>query len=141
MVTDLLTRLGFRGIRRRYLIANNWELWVCLLGIVASINYVIQPENLSDSSVGHMRFPDAIWNLLYGIGSVMVVAGLLRLSPRLEIAGLWLFSAAVAINLLAIGHYRGWSISAATLATLGGLLIASIARIIDVWQSFVRRSE
>jgi hypothetical protein len=127
-----------RKIRYNYLKANVWELFVCALSAIASINYFINPINLSNSSIGHTRFPDEIWNSMYGVGAVIVVLGLWRLSPRLEICGLMLFATSVLINALAIGHYRGWSTSASTLAVLMAFFAAASVRMADVVFSYRR---
>lgn len=121
-----------KQIRTALLIANIWELFVCGLSTFASLNYFLNPVNLSDSSVGHIGFPDVAWNGLYGVGAVLVVTGLVKLSPRLEAAGLSLFASSVLIQILAIIHYRGLGSSSGTIAILLGFAAAAIVRIWDI---------
>jgi hypothetical protein len=111
-----------------YIQANCFELFTAVLAIVASISYFWQPENLSNSSIGHVQFPDVFWNSLYGLGAIFVALGLLRLSIRIEAVGLSLFTAAVAINAIAIYHYRGLS-AASSLAIFVAFGLASLVRL------------
>lgn len=116
-----------RQLRNSYLIANAFELFVALLAIVAAISYLLDPQNLSNGTIGHVQFPDALWFGLYGVGSILVVIGLVRISPRIEVMGLCLFCASVLIQALAIAQLRGWP-SAASIAIYTGFAIASILR-------------
>lgn len=128
-----------REVRRALLIANVWELFVCGLSVFAAVNYFLHPVNLSDSSIGHIGFPDVAWNTLYGVGALLVVVGLLKLSPRLEAGGLSIFTSAILIQIIAIVHYRGASTSASTLAVLVGFAAAALVRIWDITQVDRRR--
>jgi hypothetical protein len=115
-----------------YIQANVFELFTAVLAVVASLNYYWQPQNLSDSSIGHVQFPDLLWNTLYGVGAILVAAGLVRLSIRVEAAGLSIFAAAVAINALAVYHYRGTS-AAATIAIFVAFFLASLVRLHTIY--------
>jgi hypothetical protein len=121
-----------------YIQANIFELSIAVFSLIAAVNYYIQPANLSDSSVGHVAFPDLVWNTLYGFGAFLVAVGLLRLSLRVEAAGLSLLSAAAAINALAIWHYRGSS-AAASIAIFIAFFVASIIRLHTIYAGTRRR--
>lgn len=115
-----------------YIQANIFELSTAVFSLIAAVNYYIQPANLADSSVGHVQFPDAVWNTLYGAGALLVTVGIVRLSIRVEAAGLSLLSAAAAINALAIYHYRGTG-AAASIAIFIAFFVASIVRLHTIY--------
>lgn len=121
-----------RSARWPYIQANAFELFTAVLAVVAAVNYYLQPANLSDSSVGHIAFPDVLWNTMYGVGAILVAAGLLRMSIRVEAMGLSLFAAAVSINAVAIFHYRGTS-AASSLAIFVAFGLASLVRIHTIY--------
>ena len=114
-------------IRTAYLIANAFELFTAILAMVACVSYVVEPQNLSDGSIGSIQFPDVLWNGLYGAGAVLVVGGLFLLAPRVEVMGLSLFASAVLIQAVAVGNLRGWS-GAAAVAIYTGFAGASVVR-------------
>lgn len=113
-----------REIRNAYLVANAFELFAALLALVACTSYLVEPQNLSDGSIGHIQFPDLFWNGMYGLGAALVIAGLALISPRVEVVGLCLFGSAVAIQAIAVGDFRGWS-GAAAVAIYAGFAGAS----------------
>lgn len=115
-------------MRWAYVQANAFELFTAILAIVASLTYFYQPQNLSDSSVGHIRFPDVLWNGLYGVGAILVALGIVRLDVRVEAIGLSLFAAAVTIDAAAVYHYRGWPASS-TIAIFVAFGVASVIRL------------
>lgn len=116
-----------RSIRRAYLIANAFELFVAALAMIAAITYALDPTNLSDGSIGHLQFPDLLWNAMYGLGAALVTAGLVWISPRVEAMGLSLFAGSVVIQALAVGNLRGWA-GASTIAIFVGFAAASLIR-------------
>ena len=86
-----------------YLASNAFELLICALTLVAVLNYVLNPDELYESSVGRAVHPlDYGWLTLYGISSACVCFGLVARSPRLEVAGLVGYAAAVSVNLVAL---------------------------------------
>lgn len=97
---------GFR--RKPYLIANAFELVIAALAILSTVAYVVYPESASASAVGRALHPyDAVWIFGYGIAGLGITVGLVRPSPRLELAGLVLMGAAMTINAVAVVSLRG----------------------------------
>lgn len=91
-----------RSVRSASLSANAFELFVCLLALVAAISFFINPDTYDDTAVGQFLHPyDFVWNMMYGLGALLVVVGLVRLKPQIEVAGLCLFTSAVSINFVA----------------------------------------
>ena len=89
--------------RRTYLLANVFELFVAVLAALASLTFFLDPSQLADSAVGRALPPfDYAWNVGYGLGALLVAAGLWKIDGYLEVAGLSLFTAAVLINGIAI---------------------------------------
>ena len=118
-----------RSVRSAALSANAFELFVCLLAIVAAISFFVNPDTYDDTAVGKFLHPwDFAWNLMYGVGALLVAAGLIRLKPQWEVAGLCLFTSAVSINLVATLAVYG-RISLLTAAPIYvGFALASVIR-------------
>lgn len=114
-----------RIFTRGYLLGNAFELWIALAAILTAITYFYDPGALDDSSIAQVAHPVAFaWNIGYLVAGAAVTVGLWRPSPRLELAGLSLFSSAVIMNAIAIGAVRG-SAGAGTIFTYVGLAAAS----------------
>lgn len=117
-----------RVFTRGYLLGNAFELWIALAAILTALTYFYDPAALTDSSVGRVAHPIAFtWNTGYLTAGVLITTGLWRPSPRLELAGLSLFSSAVLINAVAIVAVRG-SAAIGVVFTYVGLAAASAMR-------------
>lgn len=105
----LVRYLGPAGFQRRaYLVANAWELVIAVAAIVAAVAFFLYPDSGTRTAVGQVLHPyDIAWNLAYGTSGFFVVFGLVRPSPRVELAGLWLLGAAVTINAVAVVALAG----------------------------------
>jgi hypothetical protein len=119
-------------LRRAYVYANVFEFWLGLGAALAGVTFFVNPESLSNSSVGEQAGILAVaWSALYMLGGLGVCVGMLGcLRPwgvRVELAGLSLLTAAVLINAVSIVAYRGWAGSGAVV-TYTSLAIASILR-------------
>ncbi len=87
------------NLRVGYLASNAFELFVCLLAMLTCVQFFLDPG--ANVAVGTLAHPwDYVWNGLYGAGALLVVFGLVAVSPRIEVVGLFLFTAAVLINLV-----------------------------------------
>lgn len=101
-----LTNGGFR--RRAYLAANAFELLIALLAIFSALAFFIYPDTGTRTAVGQVLHPwDWAWSAGYGVAGVFISYGLIRPWPRVELAGLWLLGAAIAINAVAVVSLAG----------------------------------
>lgn len=109
--------------------AHSFELLIALLSVQAGIVYFASPHDRVRSAVGQLLFPwDALWNGLYVLGGLAIVAGLVLKRTRLELAGLWLFAAAVGVAIVAIVVVAG-AAAASALAVYVAALAACLVRI------------
>lgn len=94
--------------RRAYLEAHAFELLIAVLAAVSALAFFLDPGALARSPIGRTVHPfDTAWNVLYLAGSALVVAGLVRPSYRLEVAGLLMLSSAIATGAVAVIAVRG----------------------------------
>lgn len=126
------------GDRRRwaltYVLANAFEFWIALTALAAAVTFVLDPAALADSSVGQQAGAYAwMWNALYFFGSGGVLLGLLLPSPRQELAGLALLSAAALVNGVAVIVVRG-ATGAAASGTYFAFVLAAGMRTYLVWK-------
>lgn len=114
--------------RSNILAQGAFELFVALLAVLSCVIFFVKPSLYASSAVAQFAPWDFAWNTMYGVGGVLVIVGLVRLSPRLEVAGLCLFCSAVSINaVLVLSVYGGaaWP----TIPTFVGFAAASLVRI------------
>ena len=103
-------RAGVRAgdARSGYLQAHAFELLIAVLAAVSALAFFLDPGALARSPIGRAVHPfDTAWNVLYLAGSALVVAGLVRPSYRLEVAGLVMLSSAIAAGTVAVVAIRG----------------------------------
>lgn len=94
--------------RRAFLESHVFELLLAALGVLAALGFFFEPGELAHTAIGQAAHPfDYAWNVLYAAGGALVVAGLVRPSYRLEVAGLVMFGAAVIGAGVALVAYRG----------------------------------
>lgn len=123
-------------LRGRNALINVFELWVALAGIVSGIYYFVDPNSLQRNSVANQigNHWAEVWSWLYFCSGVMVAYGLLRPSPRVEVAGLSILGSTTAVNAVAITAVFGTR-GVATIATLATLTVASWVRAILVYRA------
>lgn len=122
-----------RTLRGRNALLNVFELWVGLAGIITGIVFLYDPAAAYKNSlaivVGHTA--TAAWALSYFAAGAAIWVGLLKPSPRIEVAGLWVLGSATSINAIAILTVFGLR-GAATSITLFTLTAASDIRALFV---------
>lgn len=111
-----------RTLRGRNALINVFELWVGLAGIITGVVFLYDPSAAYKNSlalvVGHTA--TAAWSMSYFTAGIAIWVGLLKPSPRVEVAGLWILGSATAINgtaIISVFALRGTA-TAATLFTL-----------------------
>lgn len=113
----------------RNAILNIFELWIGLAAVISLCVFLADPNGIEHSSVsdviGHTW--TEVWQVGYGISGMLIWFGLLRPSPRWEIAGLSILGSTTSINGVAIVHYFGLR-GAAPALTLLALAVASWSR-------------
>lgn len=111
-------------LRGRNALLNIFELWVGLAGVISLILFIYDPLAQRNSSISHAIGHKwaVVWQVAYGIAGLMIWYGLLRPSPRWEIAALCVLGSATAINGVAILNLFGLRgiTTAATLIALSG---------------------
>lgn len=85
--------------------------------LITGVTGLVDRSSLTTSAIGRSLdgIVDDVWLFAYTLGGVLVLAGVARVRPDLEVAGEWLLVAAVCINAGAILIVRG---------PIGGLLTA-----------------
>jgi hypothetical protein len=92
-----------RHFRRSYIRSNAFEAFVAFAAMMAGIAFLLIPDAIESSTVARNAGAlSAIWGWLYGAGGLVVLVGLLVLSVRIEITGLFLLAAAAAIDGIAL---------------------------------------
>jgi hypothetical protein len=123
-------------LRGRNAMLNVFELWVALAGVITGLVFFYSPSSIDQGSLAQTigRNLAAVWSVSYFASGLIIWLGLLRPSPRFEIAGLYLLGSATSINGIAILSVFGLR-GAATSITLFTLTFASWIR-----ASFVMRA-
>jgi hypothetical protein len=123
-------------LRGRNAMLNVFELWVALAGVITGIVFFYSRASIDKGAlaqtIGHTL--TELWSLGYFAAGLIIWFGLLRPSPRMEIAGLYLLGSATSINGIAIVSVFGLRGAAASI-TLFTLTFASWIR-----ASFVMRA-
>lgn len=131
---DLTASGASRRWHTSYLLANIFEAASGFAGALGGASYFLDQHSLLDASIGHaLQHLAAAWSILYFLGGVLIVVGLLGGSLRVELAGLCLFFPAaltegVAILTVAPGKGLGPGILFSALAC------ASFLRGVRVWR-------
>jgi hypothetical protein len=122
---------------RRYLIQNSFAFWIGIAGILGGSVYLLVPEALSKSSIGTTaRFHlDYLWAIMYFIGGLLTVYGIIKISPRNELAGMCLFVSALLINGFAVVVTFGWRGIPNGIIVLS-LSAACLGRAIVLWEAY-----
>lgn len=112
-------------LRRQLVRSNAFEFVVATFSILAAPIIGLSSHGLAGSAVGHMTASLApCWFALFVAGGVLMALGMLILSPRVEIAGLLFFIAAMVTDGVAVLAYSGGS-GAAGAMTFLALALAS----------------
>lgn len=135
----MFTRRLHASIRGRNIILNVFEMWVALAGVISGLVFLISPSSIDKNALAQTIGSNlsAIWTLSYFAAGLIIWYGLLRPSPRWEIAGLYLLGGATAINGLAISSIFGLR-GVPTAATLLALTVASWLRASFVMRTAIR---
>lgn len=107
-----------------------FELWVAIAAVVSALSYFFLPRTVAGSAVALVvpQWQAHLWNVLYGLGGVGVMAGFWRASPRLEGAGLCLLASGVTVSSLALLYVRGWNGVVGFFVTVG-VAVACMVRL------------
>lgn len=131
-----------KTLRGRNALLNLFELWVGLAGVISGLVFFYDPLSISNNALAHtITFPiAAAWSVSYFFSGLIIWYGLLRPSPRWEVAGLILLGSATAIEGVAIISYFGLR-GAATASTLISLAVASWLRSGFVYKAVLRLAD
>ncbi len=130
-----------RTLRGRNAILNAFELWIALAGIIAGILLAYTPGSIDGNALAKIigRNEAIGYTTAYAIAGLMIWVGLLKPTPRWEIAGLWILGAGAAANGIAIVSVFGIRGGFAAL-TLFALTIAAWIRALVVTSAALRLS-
>ena len=123
-------RLRLWWAARKYSVYRNaWALWIGILSVFTGVYYLVDPEALlrSNALAETLKTWAYAWNILYLIGGLGIVYGLLKPNRSIDVAGLAFFAGAVIINAVAVMTVRGPA--GASGAVLFGFAIAAIMRL------------
>lgn len=96
-----------RSFRRGYFLGNAYEAWAAMAAVLAGVAFLIEPDSVQSSTVARQAGAlTLLWGLLYAGGGLMVLIGLWLPSPRVELAGLCMFSSAAAIDGVSLLVFR-----------------------------------
>lgn len=120
-----------------------FETAIAFAAMFSAVVYLIDPSPVGKSALGHVAqelLP--VWEVLYAAGGLMILAGLIGRSLRLEVAGLSLLIAAISIQAFAIIDFAGTQgiVSAATFAALAAACVGRGWVLIDLWRHWRRDS-
>lgn len=129
-------------LRGRNAVLNVFELWVALAGIITGVVFFYQPSSIDHSSLTQTVGYDfaAAWSISYFCAGIIIWFGLLRPSPRVEIAGLYLLGSSTSVQGIAIFSVFGLR-GAATAVTLFTLTMASWIRASIVMRASLRLAD
>lgn len=112
-----------------------FEAWLGTLALYAGVTYFwhIVPTEGTTLAIQH-SFPAlaAAWSVLYGLGGLCIICGLLRHSPPVEGAGLCLLGSGLIVSTLAIVETTTGTRVIPSLIFEGGLVIACFQRLISL---------
>jgi hypothetical protein len=91
-------------------LAHGFELFVAVAALLTALQFITDPTARMQAAVGSIGETFAWgWTILYMLGSLGVIGGLLRPDDRWELAGLMSFSAAALVNAASLFQVRGAS--------------------------------
>lgn len=127
-------RVTVRRWRAEYLLANIFEACIGVAAAVGSVGYFFDKGSLLEASIGEgLKGFATTWSLLYFLAGLTITVGLLRMSLRIELAGLCLFFPAAlleAVTILLFAGGKGWAPG----TLFAGLALATLLRAIVVWR-------
>jgi len=115
----------------RWQVIPPFEMWLGVTAIYTGLSELLPFLNPAGSArVVVQRFPELanVWGVLYALGGLAMVVGLLRRAPRIEAAGLHLFGSGLTVAILAT--IAAGAPLRPTLIIQGGLAVAIIVRLL-----------
>lgn len=123
-----------RRPRTRYLVAHAFEGAVGFAAVLGGVVYFIDPHSLLEASIGRgLGGLIGVWSVLYFLGGVGILWGLVRPSLRIELVGLCLYMPAVLTNGVAVTLIAGAK-GVPYAATFVAVAVAVVVRARAVWE-------
>jgi hypothetical protein len=122
-----------RLVRRR-LTAAPFATLIAAVGLNSAANLFINPQRVPAHAL--LSPYDYLWAVLYGVGGLLMLAGLAGRRANLEAAGCVAFAGGSAISALAwaiVGRWPAWN----TVAVLGLFAAAALIRAVHIAQGRV----
>ncbi len=102
IIRDLPKRLT-GSLRLARIKANIFEAAIAVFAVLTSLGFLLDPNGLQRTAIGETLPGVAfVWMVIYGLSGLMAIIGLLRYRFDIEIAGLFLLSGGVLINLVSV---------------------------------------
>lgn len=108
--------------------ANSWVLALGVLAVFAAFSYFVDPNTLlKQNALGQaLRGWAYAWNVLYFLGGVCIVYGVVALNRAIDIAGQFFMAGALFVNVICILFLRG----GAAAASAPGLIALGVAALL-----------
>jgi hypothetical protein len=112
---------------------NAWGVLIGSLAVFACVVFFIDPESTIDRSSLSFQLGGwaNVWNILYGVGGLLMVYGIVRPDRAADVAGLFLFGGATLINFTSIALTLGPR-SLIVAPHLIGFCLAALARAVVI---------
>lgn len=128
---------------RNYVLANLFEAMLSLAAIASGISTITRPEDVVDGTAleRQLGYLAIAWGVLYLLGGVAVLVGLVRVDVRIEVAGLSVLAGVITANALALVTL-GPAAIVATLFYLGwaGACAARVWRLVHLGRMIADRA-
>lgn len=115
--------------RRSYLERHSFELLIAVLSLITALSFGLDPDTLRQTAIGReLAGWDYVWTTAYGFGGLLIILGLWLPRPRVEVVGLLMLCAAVAIYAIAVWQVAG-SVGTAAVASYIAIFAACAGRV------------
>lgn len=115
--------------RRTRFQANPFETLIALLAVISAVVFLLPPDPAIDGSTVEQAVPlwvALVWNVLYGLSGVGILAGLWTGKANVEVAGLILLVSGVLVSTVAALDVRGESALAGVFTFLAVALSCAV---------------
>jgi len=117
-------------VRKRWAFVPPFEAWIAVAALYAGLTKFLPLPPGGSARAVEAAFPGLaiLWSALYAVGGAATLAGLLRLSPRIEGFGLWLIASGLAV--VTVASLAAGAAVLPTLVVTGGAIVACAARLL-----------
>ncbi len=116
-------------LKRPVLGVQPFECWLAIVALYAGLSHFIPIAPSGPAAAVELKFPALVpvWSVMYALGGLGIVVGLLWRSPRIEGAGISLLAGGAAVAFLATLLANVAVLP--TVVGLGGIVVACLLRL------------